>query len=275
MGSMINYIASLAAGNAVQVFLDIPKDATRCRVLRKRADTIAAADDPGSNVVFDGLDGQFIDTTALVNGTEYFYRPFYLVDGAWVPAPSRAITPAAEFADLSPDALELVQERLQLGFQVFVARGVLDHHVPVLLATPDYEGCSFPFVSVHMAATGPADRFLGEMIAPGGIGMDGMFESTEGWLARHQILVIVWSKNGDERNVMRKALNAIVTLNLPVLEAKGLSLIDPQYGDVDDMNTYPAPIYQTTCTLTCTAPAAVETRSQVATDVKAELLFQS
>lgn len=267
---MITYIASMAAGNAVQIFLDPPEDATRCRVLRKRVDTIGAADDAGANVVFDGLERQFIDTTLLVNGTEYFYRPFYLVGAEWMAEPSRSITPAATFADLSPDPLELIQERLALGFAHFVKAGTLVKQVPVLLATPALEDCTFPFVSVHLQGAGPADRFVGETLAPGGIGDDGLFADNEGWLARNQILVIVWSKNGDERNLMRKVLNTIVTINLPVLEGLGLSLIEPHYGDIDDMNSYPAPMYQTTCTISCIAPAAVETRSPVATDVEAD-----
>lgn len=272
---MITYLASLAAGNAVQVFLDPPDGAVRCRVLRKRADTIAAADDASANVVFDGLERQFLDTTALVNGTEYFYRPFYLIDGAWVADAARAVTPAAAFSDLAPDSLDVVRERLDLGFACFVKAEALQTpqgHIPVLLATPTFENASFPFVSVHLQGQSPAERFVGEVLAPDyavGIG-DEQVASTEGWLARQQILIIVWSQNGDARNDLRKALNAIVMINLPVLEAAGLSLIEPSFSDVDDMNTYEVPMYQTTCTLTCLAPAVVETRSQVVLEAEAD-----
>lgn len=276
----ITYIASLAAGNAVQVFLDLPEEATRVRVLRKRADTIGAADDAGSNVVFDGLDTQFIDTALLVNGTQYFYRPFYLIDGAWVAAPSRAITPAAAFSAIAPDVLDVVQQRLDAGLSVFVASGEIvspQGHIPVLLATPEFENASFPFVSVHMQGDGQSDRFVGESLGgdvPIGIGDDLEVASTEGWLSRYQILVIGWSTNGDVRNLLRKALKTLVIANLPIFEAAGMSLIEPNFSDIDDMNTYPAPMYQTTCTITCIAPAAVETRAPVVTDVEADF-YQS
>jgi hypothetical protein len=277
---MITYIASLAAGNAIQVFLDLPEDTTRVRVLRKRADTIAAADDAGANVVFDGLDVQFIDTALLVNGTQYFYRPFYLIGDAWVPAPSRAITPTAGFADLAADVLDVVQQRLDAGLAVFVAKGQIlspQNHIPVLLATPEFENCSFPFVSVHMQGDGQSDRFIGESLGADalmGIGDDLEVASTEGWLSRYQILVIAWCTNGDVRNLLRKALKAVVIANLPIFEAAGMSLIEPNFSDIDDMNTYSAPMYQTTCTITCIAPAAVETRAPVVTDVEADF-YQS
>jgi len=273
---MITYIAPLAAGNAVQVFLAPPDEAVRCRVLRKRADTIAAADDPGSNVVFDGLARQFIDTAALANGTQYFYRPFYLVDDAWVAADSRAVTPAATFADISCDPLELVQQRLDAGLEALRTRGVLRHpnnHIPVLLATPALEDCSFPFVSVHQQNDAPADRFVGEILAPDevlGIGDDIEVGSSEGWLSRHSILVIVWSNNGDARIALRKALKAVMLANLPIFEDAGMSLIEPSFADVDDMNTYQMPMYQATCTINCIAPAAVEVRSPVVTDAEAD-----
>jgi hypothetical protein len=277
---MITFIASMAAGNAVQVFLDPPEDAVRCRVLRKRADTIGAADDPGSNVVFDGLARHFIDTTALVNGTEYFYRPFYLIDGQWSQAPSRAVTPAATYADLSPDALDVLRTRIEQGFAAVVQRGLLlppSGNIPVLLATPSIESASFPFVSVHMQGDSPAERFVGEVLAPDalvGIGDDAQVASVDGWLSRYQFLIIVWCQNGDIRNAIRKALKAIVLANLPILEDAGLMLIEPSFADIDDMNTYPMPMYQATCTLSCLAPAAVESRTSTVQDVTADL-FQS
>lgn len=277
---MITFIAPMAAGNAVQVFLEPPEDAVRCRVLRKRTDTIEAADDAKSNVVFDGLERSFIDTTALVNDTEYFYRPFYLIADAWVAADSRAVTPAAGFADLAPDALDVIRERLDLGFAAFVKAEAIIHpqgHVPVLLATPSLENCSFPFVSVHLQGDAPAERFVGEQLAPdyaGGIGEEAYVASSEGWLARQQILIIVWSNNGDARNLLRKCLNAIVMINLPVLEAAGLMQIEPNFADIDDANTYEMPMYQTTCTITCIAPAAVETRNPVVRDAEADF-YQS
>jgi len=258
---MISYLASAAAGNAVQIFLSPPAGTRRWRLLRKRADTITAADDPGANVIHDGDDRMVFDRHALANDTEYFYRVFYLLAGQWIGAKSRAVTPKADFADLSVDVVSIVRERIDLGLATYVKRGLLRHkggHIPVLFATPAFEDANFPIVTVHLTSNVPAERFVGESMGADVLADDEEhMEGIEGWLARIQILIVVWCPNGDVRSEMRKALGAIVMANLPVFEATEMSQVEPSFGDLDDMNTYPVPMYQATCTLTCLAPAAV------------------
>lgn len=273
----ISYIASLAAGNAVQVFLSPPAGATRWRLLRKRADTIAAADDAGANVVIDGDDKFVIDRNALMNGTQYFYRAFYLMGGQWVGAASRSVTPQAAFAEQETDVVDIVRDRTDLGFADFIARGVIQHpnnHVPVLLATPAYEDAIFPLVTVHLTAEAPAERFVGEMIGPD-VSYEELGEvgATEGWLSRYQLLIIVWCSNGDVRTAMRKALKAIVMTNLPIFESTQMSLVEASFADIDDVTTYQAPMYQATCTLSCIAPTAVEIRHPVVSGTEILLKF--
>ncbi len=259
---MISFIAPVAAGNAAQLLLSPPAGALRWRVLRKRFDTITAADDAGSNVIYEGNDKFFIDRQALLNGTEYFYRAFYLVAGAWVSSASRFIVVAASFADISSDVIEIVRERIDLGFQAYMARGLLSNsinHIPVLLATPAYEDATWPLVTVHLVSCAPSDRFVGEVMV-----QDHEYSDTdevgevEGWLSRYQLQIIAWSINGDVRAVMRNALMAIVKANLPIFESTQMSLVEDQYADADDMQTYSAPMYQATCMLSFVAPTAVE-----------------
>ncbi|MCE3605741.1 hypothetical protein LXA47_19335 [Massilia sp. P8910] len=261
----ITFLAPVAAGNAVQIFLQPPAGTRRWRLLRKRTDTIAAADDPGANVVHDGDEKMVFDRRDLVNNTLYFYRTFYLIGPQWVATASRSVTPSAAYSDLAVDVLDVVRDRLDLGFATYVERGAIQHkqgHVPVLLATPMYEDAKFPLVTVHLLSDAPAERFVGELMGP-----DTSYEddqeigSSEGWLSRYQLMVIVWCGNGDLRTVMRKALKSIVQANLPVFESTQMSLVEASFADADDMNTYQAPMYQATCTISCIAPAAVEHRT--------------
>lgn len=278
---MISFIATAQSGNAVRIHLAPPEGACEVRVLRKRADTITAADDPGANVVHKGTDTMFMDRRALVNGTTYFYRAFYLIDSQWVATDSRSVVPKVEFVDVSPDVVELVRERIELGLAAYVERGDLVHPndaIPVMLAVPaDIEGAPYPLVSVHMQTTDVAERGIGDVLTPDypiGIGeVPDEVVSTEGYLSSHQILVIVWCTNGDVRNAIRRALVAILLANGDVFESEGVVLPKPSFSDVDDMNGYPIPMYQSICSMTCVAPTAVETRAPAIKSVEAILSY--
>lgn len=273
---MISYLAPLPAGDAVELLLSPPAGARRWRVLRKRADSIAAADDPGSNVVFDGTDKFIIDRDPLlVNGTTYYYRAFYLTNAGWQGSDTRSVVPQATGLDLAVDAVDVVQARVEAGFNSYVQRGLLTHPsldvIPVLFSAPDYEGAQFPLVTVNLTADSPAHRFVGESFGEdvAYIGDDEEVDAVgelQGYLSQQQIQIIVWSLNGDERKAMRKALKAIVLANLPMFAAAGMDLIEPQFGEVDDVTTYPRPMYQAICTVSCIAPAAVERRHSVITE---------
>lgn len=267
----ISFIASMAAGNAAQLLLAPPAGARRWRVLRKRADTISAADDAGSNVVYEGDDKFIVDRQALMNGTEYFYRVFYLVGPAWVASASRSVMPSLAFEDIATDVVDIVRERIDLGFAAYVEKKKLQHdtgHIPVLLATPAYDDAPWPIVTVH-ATHSPAEFFVGEIMAP-----DTLYDSedeagqVEGRLARYDISIVIWSLNGDVRRAMRRALEAIVMANLPVFESTRMSQVSASFADIDDTQTYPAPMYQAVCTLSCIAPIAVESRVPVIRDTE-------
>lgn len=263
---MISYLASVAAGNAVEALLKPPAGALRWKLLRKRTDDIAAADDPAANVILDSSEDKFvIDRYALANGTEYFYRVFYFNGTDWTGAPSRSVTPACALSEISTDVIEIVRERIDLGFTALVDRGDLQHesgHIPVLLATPEFDNAQWPLITVHMTNESQAERFVGEIFAPdavGGIGDDddGVY-SYDGQLTRYTLTIIVWCLNGDMRNQMRRYLGAVVRANLPVFESTQMSLVEASFADFDDVATYPAPVYQSTCTLSCVAPSVVE-----------------
>lgn len=267
----ISFLSPVSSGNAVRVLLMPPDGAQKWRVLRKRADTIATFDDAGANIVFEGDDQSFIDFTDLVNGQVYFYRAFYWLQNQWVAYPSRSVTPHDSFSDISADVVDLVRDRLDLGFAVYLAKGRFQNdisHIPVMLSTPAWEDVTFPLVTVHLNSLSQANRFIGEEM---GIG-DAFPDTSElgevrGWLSHYQILVICWCINGDVRAEMRKSLTSLVQANLPIFEAAGMTEVEITFSDADDMNTYQVPMYQATCTLSCIAPTAIENRIPVIRDV--------
>lgn len=269
---MISFLVSLAAGNATQIMLTPTAGAISWRVLRKRTDDISAQDDPAANLAYEGDDRMFIDAQALMNGTTYYYRAFYWDGAVWTASASRSVMVTSTFADLSVDVVDVVRERLDLGFRAYVERGLLVHdqgHFPVLLATPAFEDVEFPAITIHVLLDGQSDRFVGEVLSTTDYG-DAVGEET-GWLARWQLLIVAWCLNGDVRALMRKAMTAIVQANLPVFEAAGMSLVEAQFADTDDMTTYQVPMYQATCTFSCIAPSVVE--AQYAPVRSAEAVF--
>lgn len=268
---MISFLASLAAGNAVQIFVAPLAGAIRWRILRKRTNDINTADDPAANLIHDGTDTYVVDSYLLANGTEYFYRAFYLIGADWVASDARSVTPDAQFADIQADVLDIVRDRIDLGFAVRLQKGQITNaqdHIPVLLATPPLEDVIWPMVSVHLTDDSQAERFVGEELI-GGIGDLDTGEGIhhDGWLSRYQIFIICWCSNGDMRKEMRKLLKSVVMSNLQVFEYEGMSQVEVKFSDSDDVNTYPMPVYQATCTLTCIAPSSIETRSTGITDV--------
>lgn len=268
----ISFIAPVAAGNAVQLLISLPPQADKFRVLRKRSDTIDSVDDPGSNVVYEGDGRMVVDRLALMNGETYFYRPFFLVDGVWVAESSRQVVPVASFTDISTDAVDIVRDRIDAGLSVYVDRGALSHpsgHMPVLLSSPAFENAPFPMFTVHLISDDPCHTFVGGVVLPEVIGGD-FVDEVIGGLSRYTIAIIGWCLNGDERPLLRKALKSLVLANSEVFAAAGMSEVEPRFSDFDDMNTYPAAVYQTTCTLTCIAPSAITTPWAAVKEVFAE-----
>lgn len=256
---MIAMIQPMAVGHALKVFLDVPANASRFRLLRKVTDTFTGEADPGAYLVSEDVGRAVIDSAGLMNGTLYYYRAYFLVDGAWQASPTVSATPAATYTDRSSDVLTVVRERLDLGLQVEVARGALvndEGHIKVLTAPPIYEETVWPMVTVHLSNEAPGERAVGESPFPDE--SDGSeWTEDEGWLARVQLTIMGWSLNPDERIELRKALRRIVIANLSLFDFAGMVEIEFSQQDTEDFGSYNAPVYQVLCTFSCLAPVVV------------------
>lgn len=268
---MISMIQSVAAGNALRVFLEPPAGARAWRLLRKLADTFTGESDPDAVVVHEGADKPVLDLLGLINGTLYYYRPYYFDGAAWSEGETVTGTPAATYVDGSTDALSVVRERLDLGLQVELARSTLVHedgHISVLTAPPLMQDTRWPVVTVHLVEESPAERGIGEIV-----GIDefsdntGMWSEAEGWLAKVQLSIMGWCLNPDERIDLRKALRRILVTNLPVFDAAGLTELRFSQQDMEDFESFDAPVYQVMCTLDCMAPVRVSSTADAITDV--------
>ena len=269
---MIARIQSLAAGNALRIFLEVPAAASKLRLLRKVSDTFAGHDDADAFLVTDELAAAPLDTADLLNGTLYYYRAYYLVGGTWEASQSASATPMATYADKGGDVLSLLRDRLDLGLQAEVARAKLVHpdgHIKVLTAPPIYEETTWPLVTVHLQNESPGERGIGEVLATDEFDEEaGTWSEGEGWLAGVQIIVMGWSLNPDERIELRKALRRIVVANLPVFDDAGMIEIQFAQQDTEDFGSFSAPVYQTLCTFSCTAPVLVGAEVAAINDVQ-------
>lgn len=272
---MVSFIEQISAGNALRVFVQPPAGAVRWRVLRASSSAIPAFDFAGAAVVLDGDDASVLDTDQLVNATPVWYRAFYLMaDGSWQATPAKSAVPASTFINHSCDVVEVVRARLDAGFAALVARAEITPDagfIPVLIASPQFEGARFPLVTVHLGSDGPGERGVGESFGADEASDDGIFES-EGWLSRVLVTVMVWSLNVDERKLMRRLLKAVLMANLGVFDDAGMVQIDLTFSDQDDFASYPAPLYQVAGTLSCLAPSSIATRVPVVADVQIQML---
>jgi len=72
-------------------------------------------------------------------------------------------------------------------------------------------------------------------------------------------MVTAWSLNPDERIALRRALRMVLLGNEPVFAEAGLAEVDlSSFSDLNDFESFDAPIYRTACTLTCLAPVLLE-----------------
>lgn len=269
---MISQLAPLPIGNAVRVILAPPAGAERWIVSRKLTDDIEDQfQDDGSTVIYSGAEKSFVDTLDIENGTHYFYKPFYIVNGDIQAGSSLGITPAATYSDDSVDALDIIYDRVSKGLVIEVARGTLKHDagvIPVLNAPPIFDETRFPLVTIHVQNEAPHTRALGEDMGFDQFSVDeGQWEEREGWLAKPSIQIIGWSLNPDVRTEMRKALRRIMVANLPVFDALGMLEIEFSQQDMEDLQSYNAPVYQTMGTFTCLAPIVVGGRVDPITNI--------
>ena len=258
---MISYVQPLPVGNAIRLFLAPPSGATAVRVLRRTADTFTGASDTGAFVVAETIDHTALDTTALINGQTYYYKPYALVGGVWVAGSTVSGIPAATYQDHSAQVVEFIRERLAAGLLVEVQRGSLQHEmgkIPVLIASPTFEDTKWPVVTIHVATDSSDNRFLGEAIEPDYYDEpEGEWVGAEGWLSRVQLNIAGWALNADVRAALRKSIKRIVIANLPVFEEHGMYQVGVTQQDVDDFQSYSAPVYQSICQFSCQARSAI------------------
>ncbi|HCE08546.1 MAG TPA: hypothetical protein DEQ40_08090 [Oxalobacteraceae bacterium] len=269
---MISYAEPLPIGNAVRVLLAPATGATGWKLLRKVSGAFSGPTDPAAAVIYDGSDEtNILDTGALTNGTPYYYCSFELVGAAWSASTVVSITPATLYNLGGPDTLSLVRDRLELGLRAAVAAGILTHdngYVPVLTAPPLYENTKWPVVSVHLQNDAPMERGIGEEVVPDRFdAANADWDTSEGWLSGVTIQIIGWSLNPDERIALRKAIKNIVIGNFQVFDAAGMDLITLQQSDIEDFESYAAPVYQTCRNFNCIAPNILTSTLPPITDV--------
>lgn len=268
---MISLIQSVAAGNALRIFLEPPAGARSWRLLRKLADTFSGEADPDAIVVHEGEDKPVVDLLGLVNGQLYYYRAYYFDGATWSASATASGTPAATYADATTDALSVVRERLDLGLQVELARGTLVHedgHIAVLTAPPQLQDTRWPVVTIHLLDEAPSERGIGEIVGVDGFNEEtSLWDDSEGWLAKVQLSIMGWCLNPDERVELRKALRRLVVANLPVFDSAGMVEIEFSQQDMEDFGSFDAPVYQVMCTLNCLAPVRVGSTADAITEV--------
>lgn len=268
---MIAMIQNVPAGNALRLWLQPPASATRVRVLRKEADDFTGWDDPDAYVASDGRDHSFTDYTGLINGAEAFYRAFYRINGQWVASETRSATPETTFVPRLIDPLNIVRDRLELGLRNYVTSGEILHeqgYMPVFTATPAFEDAPFPLVTVHLDGDAADMRFIGDEVAQDTFDEDtGLWSTFEGTIDRHDLTIVGWSLNADERINLRNAMKAVILANIGVFDAAGLVQLTFAFADRDDFESYAAPVHQAVCTLTCHAISAVESKVPAIRDV--------
>jgi len=272
MAVMISNILPAAVGNAIKIFLAPPASTVSWILLRNLSGAFSAQNDPSAIVIFNGNgETYFLDAFSLVNGTRYYYGVFYFDGEAWTPGNVVSATPNVSYTDQSVDVLSVVRDRLDVGLQNEIALGTLTPAcgvIAVLNAPPVFEETNWPVITVHVASDGSGERAIGDLIFPDAFDpVAGLWNESQGWLARVQLTVVGWSKNPDERIALRKALRKIVIGNLEVFDSVGMIAIDFSQSDVDELSAYPAPVYQSMCSFSCEAPAGVA--------VTADLLAES
>lgn len=249
---MISFIAPHVSGNAIRLLLLPPKPADAWIVLRKNTDTFTGVDDPDAFVAYAGLDRYFLDTMGLMNGEAVFYRAYYFIGVSLVGETlSYSVTPGSSFISQSVDAVSIVRDRIDLGLQALIERGMLHHPrnlIPVMIASPLIEETLFPVVTVHLISESSELRGIGEAIGS---------EECEGWYSRYQLEVIGWSLNSDQRKLLRNSLKHILVANLSVFDFYEFENIDVQFSDHEDFQTYQAPMYTANCTLRFLAPSLI------------------
>ncbi|NCA72073.1 MAG: hypothetical protein EOM91_18740 [Sphingobacteriia bacterium] len=251
----------LPIGNAAKLFVNPPAGVERWRLRRSIADLTGPSD---GVLIYDGKDRMMWDLSIPESGT-YRYGVWYTRDdgATWVEPEFATLDASPDYASQGADAQTVVRDRLFLGLQHEVAAGRLrpprgKTAIPVFTAPPAFDVGNFPCLSVHLDSDGPAERGVGEDFPDTDI-EDAWLED-EGWIARHELTVIGWVLNADERIDLRQAIKRLVVGNLPIFEATGLLQVEFSQQDDEDFNSYSAPVYLARGRFTCLAPYGVSTQ---------------
>ncbi|HQS59640.1 MAG TPA: hypothetical protein PKZ37_14775 [Gallionellaceae bacterium] len=255
----ITFIQPIPVGNALRIFITPPFGAKKWRLLRNANGIFSGYNDLGASVIHEGKDLVVLDSSALTNGQVYHYGLFWFNGTTWAADGTNYATPNPTMAQLGPDVLSLIRDRLDEGLAVFVGRGELHHkqgHIQVLTAPPLFEDTIWPVVTVHLQSDSSAERALGEDFGSS-ISDAGLTVDYEGWLSKYQLLIVVWCLNPDERNILRRAVKNLLIANLPVFDKAGMVQIDVTQSDTEDFQSFSAPVYQSMTTLSCLAPSII------------------
>lgn len=278
----IALLRSLPVGSAAEISVNVDGGVNRLRLLRKTADTISGWDDPAATVVCDEsvavysqirLIPSLLDLSAI-QGTTYYYAAFgyHVASAAWRASVSAAITIAASAELVSPDPLIEIADRLRKGLAERVAASAIkpaSGGIEVLFAPPLIDRTHWPVVTVHLDSDQSSERAIGEFSAPDLYDPDlDAWDEGEGWLSRYVITVIGWTPNPEERLSLRRAIKHILMGNLPAFEQLGIVTPELTQRDIEDMDRYEIPMYQTLATLTCLAPAWFAGRTAAVDDIE-------
>ena len=268
---MISYLKPLPVGNAVRIILAPPSDAARWKVLRRPDPGFTGHDDTSAAVILSGRATSTVDHASLSDNTVYYYRPYYLIGADWVAGDTDSVLVRAATAVVGVDPLSLVRARLEAGLRLKVNGGELFNAgglIPCFTAPPTFDNTNFPIVTVHLDDDRARHRALGEVVEIDEVDDDGNWVEGEGWIGAYQIKIVGWVvENADSRVNLRKAIKEVLTANMPVFRSAGMDQIEFSMSDIEDMETYQAPVYQTLTTLTCVAPYIVTNTVEAISDV--------
>lgn len=276
---IINTAQPIGCGNAARIVVEPTVGETSWRVLRNETGTFSGPDDSSAFLVYEGSDRFITDSRLLVNGVTYHYAVFgasyafnawgVLPTPAWSDPVLATVVPGATFSDLSIDVQEIVRERIDVTINSLIQCGkvVLSKPSVSVMSIPFFtQGGTLPVVTVLYGSGTTSVRGLGELVAQdvfddvSGIG-------SQGWMSSITLEISAWSLNPEERNVLRRALEATIAANLWVLEESGLNMIEVQsVQDSEDTQSMNAPVYQTSIRLNFQSAIAVSDSDELLVD---------
>jgi hypothetical protein len=255
-----NLLQPISCGNAVRLVVQPTVNETQWRLLRKETDVFTGQDDPAAFVVHDGVNRFLTDARMLVNGVTYHYALYGYAAGSWGAPVMASVVPEALFEDISVDPQELVRERIDVTLHSMIQRGLvqLSRSNVAVMSIPFYtQGGELPVVTVLYGSGSATGHALGEQMSADEFdGSD--FIGTQGWHESVSLEISAWSLNAQERNIIRKALQAVIAANLGIFAESGLVNFEVQsVQDTEDTQSMNAPIYQTVIKVGCQAVCAV------------------